>query len=166
MAAMKTWEVSDELWAMVKPLIPVKKREEGRIYERAEGAGRPPLSDKQIFCGIFYVLRLGIVWKALPKRFGCASAVHRHMLEWQEAGFFQAIWEAGLADYDEMQGIAWEWQSTDGQMIKAPLALECVGPNPTDRGKKWTQKKFFGRRSWRPALTCRQRSQHSRLEVA
>jgi hypothetical protein len=36
----------------------------------------------------------------------------------------------------EMQGIAWDWQSVDGAMVKAPLALECVGANPTERGKK------------------------------
>jgi|GEM_PF-398231 len=41
----------------------------------------------------------------------------------------------GLAEYDEMEGIAWRWQSIDGTMMKAPLAQEAVGPNPTDRGK-------------------------------
>ena len=37
--------------------------------------------------------------------------------------------------YDELEGIGWEWQSVDGCMIKAPLARESVGHNPTDRGK-------------------------------
>ncbi|TNJ54789.1 transposase [Paenibacillus hemerocallicola] len=41
-----------------------------------------------------------------------------------------------LQTYDEMEGIGWEWQSIDGSLIKAPLALEAVGRNPTDRGKK------------------------------
>jgi len=43
---------------------------------------------------------------------------------------------ASLLEYDELEGIAWEWQSLDGAMTKAPLALESVGRNPTDRGKK------------------------------
>jgi hypothetical protein len=34
-----------------------------------------------------------------------------------------------------MEGIAWDWQSLDGAMVKAPLALEAVGKNSTDRGK-------------------------------
>ncbi len=38
-------------------------------------------------------------------------------------------------EYDELEGIEWEWQSIDGSMVKAPLALESVGKNPTDRGK-------------------------------
>jgi putative transposase len=35
-----------------------------------------------------------------------------------------------------MEGIAWRWQSTDGAMFKAAPALEAVGANPADRGKK------------------------------
>jgi hypothetical protein len=35
-----------------------------------------------------------------------------------------------------MHGIAWQWQSADGAMGKTPLATECVGRNPTDRGEK------------------------------
>jgi putative transposase len=50
------------------------------------------------------------------------------------------LWRKGLAEYDELEGIAWAWQSIDGAMVKAPLALETVGPNPTDRGKKGTKR--------------------------
>ena len=39
------------------------------------------------------------------------------------------------SEFDELQGIAWRWQSIDGAMMKAPLAQQSVGPNPTDRGK-------------------------------
>ena len=82
-------------------------------------------------------------------------------LKWQRAGFFLALWRAGLAEYDEMEGIAWDWQSVDGAMAKAPLAVECVGANPTDRGKKWAQTKFVSRRAWRPAVARRERSQRA-----
>jgi len=37
-------------------------------------------------------------------------------------------------------GIAWEWQSVDGAMVKAPLAIEDVGPNPTDRAKNGSER--------------------------
>jgi hypothetical protein len=70
---------------------------------------------------------------------------------------FTKLWRKGLAEYDEMEGIAWRWQSIDGSMIKAPLAQETVGPNPTDRGKKWDQAKPFGRREWNPAVVSRRR---------
>jgi len=35
-----------------------------------------------------------------------------------------------------MEGISWNWPSIDGAIVKAVLAPETVGPNPTDRGKK------------------------------
>ena len=90
---------------------------------------------RQIFTAIVYVLRTGCQWKALPREFGSASAVHLHFQKWQAAGFFLRLWQAGLAEYDAMEAIAWNWQSIDGAMHKAPLATECVGPNPTDREK-------------------------------
>ncbi len=47
---------------------------------------------------------------------------------------------AGVLIYDEKIGVGWKWQSCDGSMVKAPLALEAVGPNPTDRGKQGTKR--------------------------
>ena len=63
---------------------------------------------RQVFSAIVYVLRTGCQWKALPKEFGSASAVHLHFQQWHQAGFFVALWRAGLAEYDEMEGIAWD----------------------------------------------------------
>jgi hypothetical protein len=41
--------------------------------------------------------------------------------------------------YDELCGIDWEWQSAEGGMIKAPLAREAAGRNPTEQEKKGTK---------------------------
>lgn len=154
------WEVSDAFWQRVAPLIPARGRCPDKQYQRKPGAGRPPKDARLVFEGIVYVLRTGCQWRALPKeRFGSASAIHRRFLEWERAGFFEALWEAGLAEYDDVQGIAWRWQSVDGAMMKAPMAQEAVGPNPTDRGKKWQQAPFAGRWAWHPVVTHRQRSQ-------
>jgi transposase len=40
------------------------------------------------------------------ERFGSASAIHKRFLEWAKAGVFVRLWQAGLAEYDEMEGIA------------------------------------------------------------
>ncbi|MDR3342386.1 MAG: IS5/IS1182 family transposase, partial [Treponema sp.] len=80
----------------------------------------------------------------LPKEYGAASAVHRYFQLWTEKGVFLEMWRGGLHRYDELRGIVWEWQSLDGSMVKAPGALESVGPNPTDRGKKWDEAACFG----------------------
>jgi transposase len=157
---VESWVVTDAFWQRVEPLVPQRVLAPGKTYRRRPGAGRPPKPARQVFEAIVYVLRTGCQWKALPKeRFGSASAVHKRFLEWEEAGFFAALWKAGLAEYDEMEGIAWRWQSVDGAMMKAPLAQEAVGPNPTDRGKKRQQAPSAGGRAWRPLVARRDRSQ-------
>ena len=132
----QSWTISDELWNKIKEYIPKKQRDPNKQYKNAPGQGRPPLSPRKVLAGIFYVLRTGCQWKAVPKEFGCGSSIHRYYQEWLDAGFFEKIWALGLEEYDELKGIGWEWQSLDGCMIKAPLAKEAVGKNPTDRGKK------------------------------
>lgn len=130
MPRTKPWTVSDEFWERVEPLIPPAP-------SHAEG-GRPRMPDRKAFEAMVYVLRTGIQWNALPREMGASSTVHERFQEWERAGFFERLWEAELAEYDELEGIEWEWQSVDGVMTKAPLGRagsEARGPNPTDRAK-------------------------------
>ena len=159
MAKIQSWEVSDSFWQKVEPLIPQPERDSSKQYIRKVGGGRKPMPPRQIFEAILFVLRTGCQWKALPKeRFGSPSAIHAHFMRWMIAGFFVSLWRSGLAEYDEMEGVAWSWQSIDGAMTKAPLAQEAVGPNPTDRGKKRKQKTPAGGRPWSPVIARRDRS--------
>jgi transposase len=160
MAKCECWEVSEAFWERAEPLIPPPQRDPHKQYRRPPGGGRKPLPPRQVFAGIVYVLRTGIQWNALPKeRFGSPKAIHRYFRAWSEQGFFLALWQTGLAEYDDMEGIAWQWQAVDGAMRKAPLAQEAVGPNPTDRGKKREQAPSAGRRPWRPAVARRHRGE-------
>jgi transposase len=119
-----------------------------------------------VFEGIVYVLRTGCQWKALPEeRFGSASSIHKYFRLWAAAGVFVRLWRKGLSEYDDLEGIAWRWQSLDGGMVKAPMAREAVGPNPTDRGKKREQAQSARRRAWNPAVHCRQRRPCARREA-
>jgi len=164
MARVKTWEISEGFWSLVEPLVPKHERDPNKVYKRKQGAVRKPASVRLVFEAIVYVLRNGVIWNAITKeRFGvCSSTVHRVFQEWCEAGFFDALWEAGLTRYDELKGIEWEWQSADGCITKAPLAQEAVGPSPTDRGKKWDQAAHVSGPAWRPYLNYRDRSQSTR----
>src|SRR4030066_177371 len=88
---------------------------------------------------------------------GAGQTAHSKAKTQEKKGVFSRLWRKGLEEYDEMEGIAWSWQSIDGAVVKAPLALETVGPNPTDRGKKWDQAKPSRRRNWNPAVVSRER---------
>ncbi len=140
MARTKTWEISAAFWELVEPLIPTDTRDPHKVYRRKRGGGRiPKYSNRLYFSAIVYVLRTGIIWNALPREkfegLG-SSALHQKFQQWAAAGLFEKLWQRGLAEYDELQGISWEWQAADGSNLEAPLAQESVGPNPTDREKK------------------------------
>ena len=158
MPRIQSWEVSDAFWEKVAPLIPLPARNPNKSYKRKAGGGRKSIPPRKIFEAILYVLRTGCHWKALPKeRFGSPSTIHTHFLRWAGAGFFVALWQAGLAESDDMEGIAWSWQSIDGAMVKTPMAMESGGSNPTDWREKWNPAPFTGRRPWGPAVDRRAR---------
>lgn len=132
MKRTRPWELSDEVWERVKPLLP----------ERAPHpkGGRPAEDDRQMLAAILYVLRTGIQWNALPRELGACTTVYDRFRRWEQQDVFARIWQAGLQAYDELEGIAWEWQSMDGVMTKAPFGGAATGANPTDRGKRGTKR--------------------------
>lgn len=123
------------MWEKIEPLIPSQKPK--------KKSGRPRKDDRKMITGIFYVLRTGCQWKALPRSLGASSTVHDRFQEWREAGLFKKMWKAGLLEYDKNRGIEWDWQSIDGAMTKAPLGGEGTGANPTDRGKRGTKRSLL-----------------------
>jgi putative transposase len=120
------WTVSDELWERIEPRLPPTP-------SPAKG-GRPRMADRQAFAAIIYVLRTGMQWTALPREVGASSTVHARFHEWERAGLFQALGQAGLAEYDALHGSEWTWQAVDGVMTTAPFGGAATGANPTDRG--------------------------------
>jgi putative transposase len=100
------------------------------------GGGRPRVPDRRCADAIFYVLRSGCQWQALDQTELCAhSTAHDRFQAWVQAGVFLKLWQAGVEQFDEVNGLDWDWLSMDGAMTKAPLGGEKTGPNPTDRGK-------------------------------
>lgn len=107
------WRIPDALWEFMSPLLP--------SYEPSPKGGRPRTKIRDIADGIFYVLRTGCQWNAMPREFGSSSSAHRYFQEWVAAGVFWRLWQQGLLEYDELSGIKWDWQSIDGAITKAPL---------------------------------------------
>ncbi len=123
----------DDLLFAVEPLLPEPKRRPG-------GRGRPPVDPLLMFCAIFYVLRTGIQWKALPRCLGAGSTAHAYFQRWVQAGVFSELWKLGLMQAYFSDTLDLSFQSLDGAMTKAPLGGGATGPNPTDRGKEGTKR--------------------------
>jgi transposase len=118
------FRMSDALWDVLQPLLPV------HVNTHRFGGGRPRRSDRACADAIFYVLRTGCQWQALDQTELVAhSTAHDRFQEWVRADVFLKLWKAGVEQFDELQGIDWDFSSMDGAMTKAPLGGE----------KKWPQ---------------------------
>src|SRR5215467_10174362 len=108
--------ISDELWAVLEPLLPV------HVNTHRFGGGRPRVSDRACADAIFFVLRTGCQWQALDQTELCPhSTAHDRFQLWVEAGVFLKLWQAGVKQFDELYGIDWDWLAMDGALTKAPL---------------------------------------------
>jgi putative transposase len=116
------FRISDALWAMLAPLLPVQ------VNTHRFGGGRPRVPDRRCADAIFYVLRTGCQWEALHETELCAkSTAHDRFREWVAADVFLKLWKAGVERFDELKGIEWDWRCMDGAMTKAPLGGEKNG---------------------------------------
>lgn len=102
--------------------------------------GRPSKPGWTMFVAIYYVLRSGCQWKALPKCLGASSTVHDRFQKWVQTGVFRSLWEHGLLQAYLEGTLDFSWISADGCSTKSPLGGEQTGPNPTDRAKKGTKR--------------------------
>lgn len=121
------YRMSDEMWERLRSLLP--------DYETNPKGGRPRTDLRSVADAIFYRMRTGCQWKAIPPELAAGSTAHDYYQEWTEQGAFEDLWRLAIEEYDEEVGLDWQWQSIDGAMTKAPLGGEETGKNPTDRGK-------------------------------
>jgi transposase len=152
--------ISDELWALMEPLLPEHKN------THRFGGGRPRVPDRRCADGIFFVLRTGCQWNALSATGLCpSSTAHDRFQAWIQDGFFERFWQAGLAEYDAFNGIDWSWLSMDGVMTKAPLAGEKNRPQPDRPCQERHQRLVAGRGQRRAGGFMRRRREPKRLQA-
>ena len=128
-----SWILPDKLWDRMEELLPK--------YSNNPRGGRPRRNLRDVANGIFYVLRTGCQWKAVPREHGSGSTLHRYFQHWEAAGVFRRLWRNCLLEYDELKGIQWNWQSVDGAMTKSPLG-----------GGKYRQKSDRSRQAGQQAI--------------
>ncbi|WP_110766508.1 IS5 family transposase [Planctopirus hydrillae] len=129
------YRMPDALWENLWKLLPV--------YKVIPSGGTPRRNFRSIADAIFYRLRTGCQWKAIPRSLPPGSTAHDYFKEWVRLGVFGQLWQLALAHYDELVGLDWRWQSVDAAMTKSPLGGEMTGKNPTDRGKQGTKRSII-----------------------
>ena len=107
------WEVPDELWERVEPIL-------RRRYPPAR-TGRPRADLRRVLDGIIYRLRSGVQWNQLPREFGDDSTVHRWFQRFVEDGALEEMWATLASECEALGDLDWEWQAVDGMMGKARM---------------------------------------------
>jgi transposase len=115
------WIIPDELWARIKPLLPVVPR-------RADHPGRKRLDNRKVLSGILFVLYTGIPWEFLPQELGFGSGMTcwRRLRDWQEAGVWQQLHQALLAELNAAGALDWSRAVIDSSHVRALKG----GPKP------------------------------------
>lgn len=79
-------ELSDDEWALVEPLLPI-------------GAYGPyPHRLRDQLEGMIWKFRSGGQWREMPTEFGPWSTVYDRFRQWRDAGVFQALMDAMIAE--------------------------------------------------------------------
>jgi transposase len=114
--------VSDELWSVIEPLLPVEPA-------KPKG-GRPRVADRAALTGILFVLRTGIPWEYLPPELGCGSGMTcwRRLKSWHEAGVWASLHTALLEKLAQAEKLDWSRACLDSSSVAAPLAKKGVKP--------------------------------------
>ena len=126
------YRMPDEMWELMEEILP--------SYGQSSKGGRPRADLRGVADAIFYRLRTGCQWNAIPPELAPGSTAHDYYQEWTALGIFEQLWSIAVETYDELVGLDREWQSVDGAMTKAPIGGEDTGKNPTDRGKRGTKR--------------------------
>lgn len=131
MARLKPWEVSDELWAVIEPLLPKHRR-------RARWPGRKRLDDRLALQGILFVLHTGIAWEHLPQELGHGSGMTcwRRLNEWHKAGVWQRLHEVLLARLRAADALDFSRAAVDSSHVRAlkggrrPARVQSIEDGP------------------------------------
>jgi len=104
------YDLRDEEYALIAPLLPP---------ERTGKPGRPPNPHRQVLNGILWILRTGAPWRDLPERYGPWSTVYDRFRHWRDAGLWQCILDALLAQARKVGRFDFDFGALDGTIVRA-----------------------------------------------
>jgi transposase len=130
--------VSDQLWALLAPLLPSPR-------PRPKG-GRPPVEDRKALAGIVFVLKSGIPWEMLPQEMGCGCGMTcwRRLRDWQRAGVWARLHRVLLDRLGAANAIDWSRCSLDSASVAAkrgarsPARTRPTAASPARSGTWWS----------------------------
>lgn len=129
------WEVPDDLWERIEPLLDE--------LDPPKSTGRRRADQRRILDALIFRFRTGCQWNHIPRLYGDDATIHRTFQRWQQRGVFARIWGMLLEACEELGAVDWQWQAADAALGKARWGGDQIGPNPTDRGKNGTKHRLL-----------------------
>jgi transposase len=112
MIMSKRYELTDEQWQVVEPILP----------KRTAKTGRKPKNPRQMLNGIVWVLHSGAPWRDVPERYGPWQTVYDYYWRWRNNGTFDRILSALQIRLDREGRIDWDLWCIDGSSVRAARA--------------------------------------------
>lgn len=127
--------VTDELWQLLRPILPPARPRRRRIHARG---GRPPLDDRKVLAGVIFVLRTGVPWEYLPREMGCGCGMTcwRRLRDWHEAGVWTRLHRVLLDRLNAAKKIDWSRAVVDSTSIRALHGGKKPAKAPWTAGKR------------------------------
>ena len=120
--------VTDELWELVEPLIPSKRR--------SKKGGRPRADDRAALEGILYVLMTGCQWRLIPKSVGCSvMTCWRRLSYWQLKGVWDKLQQKILGYLRKEGQLELARGLIDSASVRAVFGGTTRGQTPRIAGK-------------------------------
>jgi transposase len=106
---MHRYDLTDEQWARLAPLLPPQKPR----------TGRPNHDHRPIINGIQWILRTGAPWQDLPERYGSYKTVSSRFYRWRAAGIWDRILATLQQQADQAGRVDWDLHFVDSTVIRA-----------------------------------------------
>jgi len=120
--------VSDELWALVEPLLPK--------HPYVPGVGKPRVPDRVCLTGIIFVLKTGLPWEDFPQEMGCCGmTLWNRLNEWRQAGVWEQLHRLLLDKLRGADEIDFSRVIVDSSSIRAVHGGKKRDPAPWTVGK-------------------------------
>ena len=87
-SSFDAYRMPDAMWEKIRLLL--------SDYETCLLGGRPRRDLRSVADAIFYRLRTGSQWKAIPKSLAPGSTAHAYFQEWVQLGIFARLWQIAL----------------------------------------------------------------------
>lgn len=107
---MRRFELTDDQWAVVAPLLP------------RQGRGGRWNDHRTMLDGMLWVLRTGSPWRDMPERYGKWQSVYSRFRRWSRDGTFDRILRALRLRLDREGRIDWDLWCVDGTNVRASKA--------------------------------------------